>query len=78
MKVKCNIITQSIKQLAKEIGKSDAYTCNLVSAWQTETHKTNPNKNDLLDYIKKIKQQSKTLNLLFLAIIMNKRMVKVS
>lgn len=53
MKVKCNIITQSIKQLAKEIGKSDAYTCNLVSAWQTETHKTNPNKNDLLDYIKK-------------------------
>ena len=63
MEVKCNIITQSISSLAKEIGKSDAYTCNLVSAWQTETHKTNPNKNDLLDYIKKNQAKVEELKL---------------
>lgn len=61
MKVKCNIITQSIKQLAKEIGKSDAYTCNLVSAWQTDTHKTDPSSDDLLDYINKNQAKVKEL-----------------
>ena len=55
MQVKCNIITPAISSLAKEIGKSDAYTCNLVSAWQTEMYKGNiiPTKSQMLDYIKK-------------------------
>lgn len=61
MQVKCNIITSTISSLAKEIGKSDAYTCNLVSAWQTETHKTDPSKDDLLDYIKKNQAKAKEL-----------------
>lgn len=54
MQVKCNIITSAISSLAKEIGKSDAYTCNLVSAWQTEMYKGNiiPTKYQLDKYIK--------------------------
>lgn len=54
MQVKCNIITPAISSLAKEIGKSDAYTCNLVSAWQTEMYRGNiiPTKYQLDKYIK--------------------------
>lgn len=54
MQVKCNIITSAISSLAKEIGKSDAYTCNLVSAWQTEMYRGNviPTKYQLDKYIK--------------------------
>lgn len=54
MQVKCNIITSAISSLAKEIGKSDAYTCNLVSAWQTEMYKGDiiPTKYQLDKYIK--------------------------
>ena len=54
MQVKCNIITPVISSLAKEIGKSDAYTCNLVSAWQTEMYRGNiiPTKYQLDKYIK--------------------------
>lgn len=63
MEVRCNIITPRIKALTDEINeslgltgenkKSYAYICNLVSAWQTETRKADPKKNDILDYIKK-------------------------
>ena len=54
MLVKCNIITSAISSLAKEIGKSDAFTCNLVSAWQTEMYRGNiiPTKYQLDKYIK--------------------------
>ena len=54
MQVKCNIITSAIISLAKEIGKSDAFTCNLVSAWQTDMHRGNiiPTKYQLDKYIK--------------------------
>lgn len=54
MQVKCNIITSAISSLAKEIGKSDAYTCNLVSAWQTDMSRGNiiPTKYQLDKYIK--------------------------
>lgn len=52
MQIKCNIITSQISALAKEIGRSDAYTCNLVSAWQTDNHKGSyyPNKSQLIKY----------------------------
>lgn len=53
MQIKCNIITSQISALAKEIGRSDAYTCNLVSAWQTDNHKGSyfPTKSQLVKYI---------------------------
>lgn len=35
MKVQCSIVTKPIKDLATQIGKSEGYTNNLVSAWQT-------------------------------------------
>lgn len=38
MKIKCNIITGTIRDLAKQIGRSDSYTCNLVSVWQTKNN----------------------------------------
>ena len=65
MQVKCNIITPAISSLAKEIGKSDAYTCNLVSAWQTEMYKGNiiPTKSQMLDYIKKNQAKVEELKL---------------
>ena len=65
MQVKCNIITPAISSLAKEIGKSDAYTCNLVSAWQTEKYKGNiiPTKYQMLEYIKKNQATVKELEL---------------
>ena len=65
MQVKCNIITPAISSLAKEIGKSDAYTCNLVSAWQTEMYKGDiiPTKSQMLEYIKKNQATVKELEL---------------
>lgn len=65
MQVKCNIITSAISSLAKEIGKSDAYTCNLVSAWQTEMYRGNiiPTKSQMLDYIKKNQAKVEELKL---------------
>ena len=36
MKIMCNIVTGAIKDLAKKIGRSESYTCNLVSVWQTQ------------------------------------------
>lgn len=65
MQVKCNIITSAISSLAKEIGKSDAYTCNLVSAWQTEKYKGNiiPTKSQMLEYIKKNQAKVEELKL---------------
>lgn len=35
MKIKCSIVTKPIKDLATQIGKSEGFTNNLVSAWQT-------------------------------------------
>lgn len=35
MKVQCSIVTKPIKDLATQIGKSEGYTNNLVSAWKT-------------------------------------------
>lgn len=71
MEIKCNIITQRIKSLTDDINKrlhlkdenkkSYAFVCNLVSAWQTETNKTDPTTNDMLDYIKKNQAKVKEL-----------------
>lgn len=65
MQIKCNIITSQIRALAKEIGRSDAYICNLVSAWQTEMYKGNiiPTKSQMLDYIKKNQAKVEELKL---------------
>ena len=65
MQVKCNIITSAISSLAKEIGKSDAYTCNLVSAWQTDMSRGNiiPTKYQLDKYIKANQATVKELEL---------------
>ena len=38
MKIMCNIVTGAIKDLAKQIGRSESYTCNLVSVWQTQSN----------------------------------------
>lgn len=38
MKIMCNIVTGAIKDLAKKIGRSESYTCNLVSVWQTQNN----------------------------------------
>ena len=38
MKIMCIIITGAIKDLAKKIGRSESYTCNLVSVWQTQNN----------------------------------------
>ena len=71
MKVKCNIITQRIKALTDDINKnlhlddkskkSYAFVCNLVSAWQTETNKTDPTTKEMLDYMKKNQAKVKEL-----------------
>lgn len=65
MQVKCNIITSAISSLAKEIGKSDAYTCNLVSAWQTDMYRGNiiPTKYQLDKYIKANQAKVKELEI---------------
>lgn len=65
MQVKCNIITSAISSLAKEIGKSDAYTCNLVSAWQTDMSRGNiiPTKYQLDKYIKANQAKVKELEM---------------
>ena len=38
MKIMCNIITGAVKDLAKQIGRSESYTCNLISVWQTQNN----------------------------------------
>ena len=38
MKIMCNVVTGAIKDLAKKIGRSESYTCNLVSVWQTQNN----------------------------------------
>lgn len=38
MKIKCAVITQPIRDLAKSLKESDAYMCNAVSTWQTENN----------------------------------------
>lgn len=34
----CNIITGAVRDLARQIGRSESYTCNLVSVWQTQNN----------------------------------------
>lgn len=38
MKIMCNIITDVIRDLAKQLELSDSFTCNLVSVWQTQNN----------------------------------------
>ena len=61
MKIICNIVTGAIRDLSKQIGRSESYTCNLVSVWQTQNNSAeyptatqlkeliNSNKKELLD-----------------------------
>ena len=38
MRIACTIITDAVRDLAKQIRWSEALTCNLVSVWQTENN----------------------------------------
>lgn len=38
MKILCNIITDAIRDLSKQLGLSESFTCNLVSVWQTQNN----------------------------------------
>lgn len=35
MKIVCNIITDKVRDLAKQLNKSESHTCNLISVWQS-------------------------------------------
>ena len=35
MKIVCNIITDTVRDLAKQLNKSESHTCNLISVWQS-------------------------------------------
>ena len=59
MKILCNIITGAINDLAKQINKSPAYTCNLVSTWQTKNQSAeNPTAAQLKELISSSKQEA--------------------
>ena len=59
MKIMCNIITGAIKDLAKQIGRSESYTCNLVSVWQTQNNSAEyPTASQLNTLLKSNKEQS--------------------
>lgn len=38
MKILCNIITDTIRGLSKQLELSESFTCNLVSVWQTQNN----------------------------------------
>ena len=58
MKILCNIVTGTIKDLAKQLGKSDSYTCNLVSVWQTKNQSNQyPTIEQLRELLKSSKQE---------------------
>lgn len=55
----CNIITGAIKDLAREIGRSESYTCNLVSVWQTQNNSAEyPTASQLNELLKSNKEQA--------------------
>lgn len=59
MKIMCNIITGAIKDLAKQIGRSESYTCNLVSVWQTQNNSASyPTAAQLNEILKSNKEQA--------------------
>ncbi len=59
MKIMCNIITGAIKDLARQIGRSESYTCNLVSAWQTQNNSVSyPTAAQLNEILKLNKEQA--------------------
>ena len=59
MKIVCNIVTDTIRNLAKEIGKSSAYTCNLVSTWQTKNQSVEyPTASQLKELLAASKQEA--------------------
>ena len=59
MKIKCNIITAPIRDLAKELQVSAEDACNLVSVWQSEKKTTAmPTSTDIKPYLYKRKEIS--------------------
>lgn len=59
MKIMCNTITGAIKDLARQIGRSESYTCNLVSAWQTQNNSASyPTATQLNEILKSNKEQA--------------------
>lgn len=59
MKIMCNIITGAIKDLARQIGRNESYTCNLVSAWQTQNNSASyPTAAQLNEILKSNKEQA--------------------
>ena len=59
MKIMCNIITGAIKDLARQIGRSESYTCNLVSVWQTQNNSAEyPTASQLNELLKSNKEQA--------------------
>lgn len=64
MKIMCTIITGAIKDLAKKIGRSESYTCNLVSVWQTQNNSAEyPTVDQLNALIESNKEQVKDIYL---------------
>lgn len=59
MKIMCNTVTGAIKDLAKKIGRSESYTCNLVSVWQTQNNSAEyPTADQLNALLKANKEQA--------------------
>lgn len=59
MKIMCNIITGAIRDLARQIGRSESYTCNLVSVWQTQNNSAGyPTASQLNELLKSNKEQA--------------------
>lgn len=59
MKIMCNIITGAIRDLARQIGRSESYTCNLVSTWQTQNNSASyPTAAQLNEILKSNKEQA--------------------
>ena len=59
MKIMCNIITGAVKDLARQIGRSESYTCNLVSVWQTQNNSAEyPTASQLNELLKSNKEQA--------------------
>lgn len=59
MKIMCNTITGAIKDLARQIGRSESYTCNLVSVWKTQNNSASyPTATQLNEILKSNKEQA--------------------
>lgn len=58
MRIHCIIITGIIKDLANQIKRSESYTCNLVSVWQTQNNSAEyPNADQLRELLNKNKEE---------------------